>query len=230
MTKKISCAFPLISLIIFASCGQNPERFDCGTGSNLSIEQRIDQCNETKALSNGQELSLVARKHIQTTLDKTSTLETSHQFGEVQEFHKDPITSLIWQTSINNLALTQNDAKKMCENKKTLNFKWRLPTHTEYLKFGNLNDKENKNENNQIKEIFESTFDKRYISGFHFWTSSIAPTNNKALSNPINKRPLIFKNTRSEMASTSSNDAFLVQCVSDGTLAPKETEKNKKSK
>ncbi len=223
MTKKISCALPFIAIIIFASCGQNPEKFDCGIESNLSIEQKIEQCNETKTLANGQELRLVARKHVQEILDKTSSVDNDQQFGEIQEFHQDSKSGLIWQTSSNNLARSQEEAKKICDSKRALNLIWRLPSHVEFLKFGNspFNEKESVDQNYQIKEIFEPTFDKRYINGFHFWTSSIAPTNNKALSNPNNKRPLIFKNIKSEIANTSSNDAFLVQCVSDGSLQPK---------
>ena len=231
MTKKISSAFPFIAIIIFASCGQNPEKFDCGIESNLSIEQKIEQCNETKTLANRQELSLVARKYIQADIDKTSTVQIDQQFGEVQEFHKDSNTGLIWQTSLNNLATSQEDAKKMCAEKKALNLKWRLPTHTEYLNFGNpqINNKEGSKENHHIKEIFESTFDKRYISSFHFWTSSLMRTDNKSLSNPGNKRPLIFKNSRSEVSNESSRNVFLVQCVSDGFIISKTKKEPKKS-
>ncbi|MEI7441741.1 MAG: hypothetical protein WCK43_08965 [bacterium] len=232
MILKNSTSPSLLALLFLsASCGQIPERFDCGTEKDLSIEQRIEQCNETKTLANGQALSLVARKYVKAIVDNASSVVIDQQFGEIQEFHKDPSTGLIWQTSSNNIALSQEDAKKICESKKALNLRWRLPSHIEFLKFGNFtkDEKQSVDQNHQIKEIFESTFDRRYINNFHFWTSSIAPTNNKALLNSNNKRPLVFKETSSEIApSSNSNKPFLVQCVSDGNFQAEEKKEDPK--
>lgn len=222
--KNTSHLVLLSTLTLITSCGQMPERLDCGTDSDLSIEQRIESCNETKTLSNGQKLNLIARKYVQPTPESSSSVENNQHFGEVQEFHKDPHTGLIWQTSINYKALSQQDAKKICDNKKALNLKWRLPTQTEYLSLGNPGkDGILESQNHQINEIFETSFDKKLIGKFSFWTSSSVGANKK-------KQALIINSASTQLENANQADSFLVQCVSDGTSQPEEKKKEDNNK
>ncbi len=225
MTIKNTSNLVLLStLTLIISCGQMPERLDCGTDSDLSIDQRIESCNETKTLSNGQKLNLIARKYVQPMPESSSSVENNQHFGEVQEFYKDPNTGLIWQTSINYQALSQQDAKKICDNKKALNLKWRLPTQTEYLTLGNyVKNGTLLSQNHQIDEIFEPSFDKKLIGKFSFWTSSSLGANK-------NKQALIINSVDTQPKNANHAESFLVQCVSDGTPQPEEKKKEDNNK
>jgi hypothetical protein len=235
LTFKLTPPSSLLKLftlsLLMCSCGQNPERFDCGTDKSLTVDESLNECEQIGFLSNDLDLHLVARKFITATnsFSFDSSIEDDQQFGEVQEFYKDPSTGLIWQISLNNLAFSQEEAKEICEKKKALKLVWRLPTQDEFLSLANPTNRrltEHPDKNFLIKEIFSVTLNQSPKKNLNFWTSSVKQVvgNYKKLSKE--NKSLIFKESIAE-ASTSKDD-FLVQCVSDGTLAHKETDKNKK--
>jgi hypothetical protein len=220
-----------ILFFLLTSCGQQSVGIDCGADDNLSIDQRIYECNETKFLTNDQELTLVSRQFIYSNF----TSQKNHQFGEVKEFHKDPKTGLIWQTSLNNLATSREEAQKICKELKALNLNWRLPSPTEFLLFGNLTnrsftfDKERK-ANPHIKEIFELTFDNKSkkVSDYNFWTNSFkySVDENSASKNLMNKKAIVFNVETSKAEDSIDQSKRLVQCVSKDSLKEPTKDKN----